>query len=73
MYVTPPIVKVVTVKAAAGEPEPESLVKTFPVAGVSSGVAILSLIMVTLFDKIKRAAFDTIVPHAKLDCDTCKR
>jgi hypothetical protein len=42
-------VKVVTDNVAAGEPEPESFVKTFPVAGVSSGVLTLSLIMVTLF------------------------
>ncbi len=60
--------KVVTVKAAAGEPEPESLVKTFPVFGVSSGVLALSLIMVTLFAKINRAAFVVIFPQAKFDC-----
>ena len=63
--------KVVTVNAAAVEPEPESLVKTFPVTGVSSGVFTLSLIMVTLFAKIKRAAFVVKLPQAKLDCEIC--
>ena len=55
--------KVVTVNAAAGEPEPESLVKTFPVAGVSSGVVLMSLIIVTLLAKIKRAAFVELLPQ----------
>ena len=57
------MVKVVTVNAAAGEPEPESFVKTLPVAGVSSSVLTLSLIMVTLFAKIKRAALLDILPQ----------
>ena len=62
------MVNCVTVKVAAGEPEPESLVKTFPVFGVSSGVLTLSLIMLTLFAKINRAAFEVTLPQTKLDC-----
>ena len=65
--------KVVTDNVAAGEPDPESFVKTLPVEGVSSGVLTLSLIIVTLFAIIKRAAFEVILPHAKLDCYNCKR
>ena len=67
------MVKVVTVNAAAGDPEPESLVKTFPVAGVSSAVVLLSLIIVTLLLKIKRAGLDVTFPQAKFDWETCKR
>ena len=67
----PATVNWVTVNAAAVDPEPESLVKTFPLIGVSSGVLTLSLIMVTLFAKIKRAAFVVKLPQAKLDCEIC--
>ena len=73
LLVTPPTVKVVTVKVATGEPDPESFVKTFPVTGVSSAVLELSSTMVILLTKIKRAALLTKLPQTKSDCDTCKR
>ena len=63
MKVTPPTEKVVSVSAAAGVPEPVSLVKTLPVRVVSSATVATLSIICGLFDKIKRTAVDVRLPQ----------